>query len=612
MMTKSIYPILIFTILLVACAGKYEARQTSQVPSYLNQISLIAEDYFKLRPEVATMYGMSDQSLGAALSGKLSHYDPATEISRRASLKSIVERLSVIDTTDFSDREKLSLNLIITEMQGAIRPGDIVDYGSVVGEYGNWFLTYPVSHLSGPHIEVMTILEEKAAVNNKADAEGYIARLNDYPNMIKSVIEKIAYDRELGVIPPDFVLDNVIAMLTSQVAGNPVDHSLLTSFSAKIHASDMADTQTYIDRVANAVTSGYFTGTRTLLSAITELRKHAVHEIAVTRLPQGVAFYDAMITHMTDTTLPAKTIHDLGLSEVKRIHILMDNLLQTVGMVDGTVGKRMQMLLNDPQYIYQDNEADKVRLIADMRGYLDSINVNIADWFGRLPDQDVTIKAIPKHRELSGCGACYDAPSKEAGTLGTFWINLANIAANPSYSLQTLTYHETNPGHHLQTIIGLSDEVPLLSTVFYSNAAGEGWGLYSESLAGEMGMYRDSPVNDLGRLQAELHRAVRLVLDTGMHSMGWSRERAIEYSIETEGIHIAEATSEVERYAIWPGQALGYKLGQLKILELRELARSELGENFDIGIFHDRILEDGALPLNMMEDKITNWIKLQK
>jgi uncharacterized protein (DUF885 family) len=154
--------------------------------------------------------------------------------------------------------------------------------------------------------------------------------------------------------------------------------------------------------------------------------------------------------------------------------------------------------------------------------------------------------------------------------------------------------------------------VPLLSTVFYSNAAGEGGELYSESLAGEMRMYVDNPVNDLGRLQAELHRTVRLVVDTGMHAMGWSRERAIEYSIETEGIHIAEATGEVEHYAIWPGQALGYKLSQLKILELRELARSELGNKFDIGKFHDRILKDGALPLNMMEHKITNWIKSQK
>jgi uncharacterized protein (DUF885 family) len=286
-------------------------------------------------------HGLSDKDAGATLTGQLSHLDPASEMSRRATLKSIIEKLKALDNMQFTDRENLSLNLMITEMQGASRLGNIVDYGSVLGEYGNWFLTYPVSHLSGLHIVVMTVLEEKATVNNIADAEGYIARLNDYPNMIKGVIKKITYDRELGVIPPDFVLDNVIAMLTSQIAGNSANHSLLTSFVTKISASEIANLQIYIDQVTIAVDSGYFTGTRNVLSAITELRKDAVHEIAVTRLPHGAVFYDAMITHRTDTTLPADTIHDLGLSEVKRIHLLMDSLLQTIGMVNGTVGKRM-------------------------------------------------------------------------------------------------------------------------------------------------------------------------------------------------------------------------------------------------------------------------------
>jgi uncharacterized protein (DUF885 family) len=218
---------------------------------------------------------------------------------------------------------------------------------------------------------------------------------------------------------------------------------------------------------------------------------------------------------------------------------------------------------------------------------------------------------VPPQREKSTSGAFYDAPSMDGTRPGTFWIVLSDTASLPSYSLQTLVYHEANPGHHLQTMLGLDPSLPILNTVFYSNAAGEGWGLYAEYLASEMGLYENDPVDDLGRLQQELHRAVRLVVDTGMHAMGWSREQAIEYSIATEGNHIDEATAEIERYAVWPGQALGYKLGMLKILELRQRALKQLGDKFDIRTFHDQVLENGALPLSLMEAKIDAWINEQ-
>ena len=268
----------------------------------------------------------------------------------------------------------------------------------------------------------------------------------------------------------------------------------------------------------------------------------------------------------------------------------------------------MAEMLKDPSYLYPNTPEGKAQLMSDMKADLALADAALADWFGKLPDEDLEIRAVPPHREQSVSGAFYDAPSLDGSRPGTYWISLADTAALPSYSLQTLTYHEANPGHHLQTILGLDDSLPILNTIFYSNAAGEGWGLYAEYLASEMGLYENDPVDDLGRLQAELHRAVRLVVDTGMHAMGWSREQAIEYSLAIEGIHISEATNEIERYAVWPGQALGYKLGMLKILELRERAQEQLGDRFDIRSFHDRILEDGALPLNLMEEKIDDWI----
>jgi len=269
----------------------------------------------------------------------------------------------------------------------------------------------------------------------------------------------------------------------------------------------------------------------------------------------------------------------------------------------------MQVLLNDPQYLYPNTPEGKQQLMADIDADLALVDAKLPDWFGRLPDQDVAIEAVPDSRAASTSGAFYDAPSQDGSRKGTFWISLYDTASLPSYSLQTLTYHETNPGHHLQTIIGLSDELPLLSTVFYSNAAGEGWALYAERLAAEMGIYANDPIDNIGRLQSELHRAVRLVVDTGMHAKGWSREKAIDYAVATEGIHLSEATAEIERYTVWPGQALGYKLGELKIIELREKAKQVLGDKFDIKVFHDRLLENGALPLDLMEQKINQWLE---
>jgi uncharacterized protein (DUF885 family) len=269
----------------------------------------------------------------------------------------------------------------------------------------------------------------------------------------------------------------------------------------------------------------------------------------------------------------------------------------------------MQTLLRDPKYLYPDTAAGKQQLMADIQANLALVNTKLPLWFGRLPDQQVAVEAVPDSRAAATSGAFYDAPSQDGTRKGTFWISLYDMAALPSYSLQTLTYHETNPGHHLQTIIGLSDSLPLLSTIFYSNAAGEGWALYAERLAAEMGIYQDNPINNIGRLQSELHRAMRLVVDTGMHAKGWSREQAIDYAVKTEGIHRSEATGEIERYVVWPGQALGYKLGELKIIELREKAKQVLGDRFDIKVFHDRLLENGALPLDLLEQKIDQWLE---
>ncbi|WP_286263704.1 DUF885 domain-containing protein [Thalassotalea atypica] len=575
------------------------------------QMHTLSQKYFELRPIIASYYGLDDKDAGQGIMEKSSYFDQTTEQARRESVKALIAELRQIDQSKLTDKERISLRLIETEISSAYKPATIVEYGSILGEYGAWFLPYPISHLSGVHVEFPAYMVDKFAVSNDEQAKAYLTRLNDYDDVIDSVISKIEHDRKLGVVPPDFVINKTINNLRLQNEFSPEDHALVTSMVEKLEKATSTNKADYIAATIKAVKTSFYPANEKLIASLEALKPYASHKAGIGHLPNGKALYAAMITHLSDTTLTAEQVHQLGLDEVARITAEMDVLLKNVGYDKGTVGERMTVLLNDPKYLYPNTPEGKAKLIADIKKDLALANEKLPQWFGLLPDQDVAVKAVPAHLAASTSGAFYDAPSQDGSRLGTYWISLNDTSALPSYSLQTLTYHEANPGHHLQTIVGLSDDLPILNTIFYSNAAGEGWALYAERLAAEMGIYENDPIDDIGRLQSEMHRAVRLVVDSGMHGLGWSREKAIDYSIKTEGIHISEATSEVERYTVWPGQALGYKLGELKIVELRAKAKAALGDKFDIKAFHDQIIEDGALPLNLMEEKINQWLLKQ-
>ncbi len=592
--------------LLLACGGEKPTPQT-----YTQQIQSLSSQYFSMRPEIASYFGVSEENAGEGVLSTLSDWSPEGEQARRKGYAELIKAIDALDKSTFSDTQLVSLNSIRTEMVNAYKPAEVVKYGSVLGEYGIWFLPYAVSHLSGPHVEFSAIMEDKFAVNNAEDAQAFLNRLAAYEGMIEGTIAKIKHDQNMGVIPPDFVIENTINNLSKQLSYDSNKHPLINSLTAKMAAANVANSDTIAKQAVQLMDEHFYPATSQLKQVLNELLPLASHHAGIDRLPDGDKLYQSLITHFTDTNYTAEQIHAIGLEQVARIDKEMDALLKKVGYEKGSVGERMKILLNDPQYIYPNTDEGKAQLIADIKVDLARVNKKLPQWFGMLPDQDVDVKAVPAHQAAASSGAFYDAPSQDGKRKGTFWIALHDTASLPSYSLQTLTYHETNPGHHLQTILGLSDDLPLFSTIFYSNAAGEGWGLYSERLGAEMGLYENDPVDDLGRLQAEMHRAVRLVVDTGMHALGWSREKAIEYSMATEGNHVLEATSEVERYVVWPGQALGYKIGELKILELRERAKQQLGDKFDIKVFHDRILEQGALPLNIMEQKIDNWLATQ-
>jgi uncharacterized protein (DUF885 family) len=302
----------------------------------------------------------------------------------------------------------------------------------------------------------------------------------------------------------------------------------------------------------------------------------------------------------------------VGLDEVARISTEMDAILVANGHSAGTVGERMLKINDDPQFLYEDSDEGRAQLLADLNGYIEEINVRMPELFATKPPYDVEVRAFPKAREASAPGGMYSSPRLDGSQPGIYWINLRDIKANAKFDLKTLTYHEANPGHHWQVALNLAQEsLPMIRRIAPYNAYIEGWALYSELVAKEMGMYDNDPYGDLGRLKAELFRAVRLVVDTGLHHKKWSREQAIKYMAETTGTVDSDVVAEIERYMVWPGQALGYKLGMIKILQLREMARAALGENFDIKAFHDLVLLGGAVPMTVLEDHVKAWIDSQ-
>jgi uncharacterized protein (DUF885 family) len=333
----------------------------------------------------------------------------------------------------------------------------------------------------------------------------------------------------------------------------------------------------------------------------------------VGRLPDGATYYALMLKQMTTTDYTPAQVHALGLAEVARIDGEMAALLTSQGLASGTVAARMRALEKDPRFLFPGTDDGRKQVLARYQQILDEVAARMPENFRTLPPQRLTVERVPLAAEKGSAGAYYQQPAMDGSRPGTFFVNLRDLGEIPQWGMKTIAYHEGIPGHHFQvsTALGLKD-LPLIRQQTLYSAYAEGWALYAERLAAEIGMYKDDPWGDLGRLQAELFRAVRLVVDTGLHAEGWSREQAIDYMVGTTGMSDSEVVSEIERYMGLPGQACAYKVGQLKILELRDKARQALGPKFNLKDFHAVVLENGGVPLTLLEKLVDEWIAAAK
>jgi uncharacterized protein (DUF885 family) len=619
-------PLIGLTVALAAC-GKPGADKSAAEPSpaavaaaagaaeeeagaaFDALVTGVTRDYFALFPEQATYYGAPGELAGEAADTRLNDRSPAGEEARRAMLERSLERLRAVEPSALDARRAQLRDILIAQFDGVAAPARVAPYGGVGSVYGNWYTPYAVIQNSGAIVDIANLMQAQQRVASLADAEAFLARLAAFGPTIDGVREKLIHDEGLGVIAPDFVLAKSHAVLAAFTASAPDAHPLITDFKGKLIAAGVPSTDDLSARAAAILGETVYPAQRALMNELLRLKKSASHDAGVWRLPSGPALYQAMIRQMTDTDLTAEEIHQIGLDDVARITAEMDALLKQEGYGEGTVGARMTKLAAEARFFYPNTDEGKTQILDDIRAQMARISALAPQWFGVLPKYAVEVRAVPAFSQDSAPGGYYDSPAIDGSRPGIYWINLRDTAIWPKFAVPTLTYHESIPGHHFQNAIALGQDAPLILNVLSSNAYGEGWGLYAEALAKEMGVYEGDPFGDLGRLQDELHRAVRLVVDTGMHAKKWSREQAIAYVVDIEGVHPSEAESEIERYVVWPGQALGYKMGMLKIQDLRAKASAALGEKFDIRGFHDVVLVNGAAPLPVLERNVEDWIE---
>lgn len=474
------------------------------------------------------------------------------------------------------------------------------------------FHNYPVNQLFGIQNGFPSFMESTHQVHSVRDAEDYVARLSKVGIKFDQVLEGLARREELGILPPQFTVTKVLEEMRAFVETPAEEGILMTSLVGKMNDADLPEPQR--ERLALAakqeIEQTVYPAYGRLISYFERLDDQVSENNGVWALPDGDELYALAIQLFTTTDYTADEIHDFGLSEVDRIQGEILAILEEEGWdVSGGFTQAIGDLAASEQFYYSDTGEGRESILADYQAILDEVSGQLEPYFDVRAEAGLEVRRIPEFKEKTSPGAYYERPAFDGSRPGVFFANLYDIKATPKYSMRTLAYHEGVPGHHFQVAIQQQQEdLPFFRRLIPFTAFTEGWALYAERLAWEMGLQQD-PYDNIGRLQAELFRAVRLVVDTGIHAKRWSHAQAIEYMLVNTGMAESDVIAEIERYFVMPGQALAYKVGMTKILELRDLAQAELGERFDIRQFHNVVLTNGALPLNILEEIVRDYIR---
>lgn len=561
------------------------------------------EETLDLSPETVTAFGL-DKGARAAAKSKLTIPTRAEEEGQRAFFRAQRAQLAGMNRSAMEAQDGLYYDSLTANLDAVIATFDI-PYGQ-----GGWPNPYRVSQQGGTYQSAPDFLGSQHTIENAADADAYVARVRVLADVFRAETDRLKEEYALGVVPPDFILAKAVrqqeGMLATAASASPITRSVID------RTQDKGLSGNWGAEVERLLTEQVYPALAAQNAVLKAALPGATHEASVRRLPQGEQYYANSLHYITTTRLTADEIHRTGREQMADLSARADVLLKAQGLTQGSVAERIKALGDDPKYVYPNTDAGKAELIAKLNAQMADMQGRLPRAFGRLPKAPVEIKRVPPEIEAGAPMGYYNSASLDGSRPGIYWINLKDTSEWPSWSLPTLTYHEASPGHHLQ--ISLQQEspsAPMLMNLLGFSSYVEGWGLYAEQLADELGAYEHDPLGQIGYLQSLMFRSARLVVDTGIHSKGWSREQGIRYMMEAYGDQEGAATSEVERYCGWPGQACAYKVGHNEWTRLREKAKTALGPRFDIKGFHDTALAAGGVPLSVLERIVDGWVAAQ-
>jgi len=550
-------------------------------------------------PETLTSLGFLESVGITGHNAELDDDSPEAMDKTFAQVRDLRETLLSYPDADLDENQRISKDIALY----------LADFALVSEPYR--YHNYPLNQLFGVQNGYPSFMQAQHQVHSVGDAENYLSRLQKVKLKFAQTLEGLKIREAKGIIPPKFVIERVLTEMNDFVATPIQDNILYSSFKTKLADTDIsADEQARLLAAAEADIKGYVHPAYQLfIDYFSQLQAKAGTDDGYWALPNGDLAYEQLLKFFTTTNYTADEIHAKGLAEVDRIQSEIMTILAAEGYdVSQGFSVAIEALAADPKFYYEDSDAGRAQILVDYQQILDEVNAGLGDAFRIRPEAGMEVVRIPEFKEKTAPGAYYQQPAIDGSRPGRFYANLYDIKATPKYGMRTLAYHEGIPGHHFQIAVAMElDGMPLIRKMAPFTAYIEGWALYSERLAWELGFQKD-PFDNIGRLQAELFRAVRLVVDTGIHHSRWTREQAIDYMKKNTGMSDRDVTAEIERYIVMPGQATAYKVGMMKILELREKAKSALGDKFDLRDFHDVVLKNGAVPLDILETLVDRYI----
>jgi uncharacterized protein (DUF885 family) len=552
-------------------------------------------------PERATELGL-DTGANAALKHRLSDVSRAGIEGDRAQVAQQAQRLAAIDRKALTGMDAVNYDTVAYIIESRRRVLAL-DMGGTDGFSPSCYVLSPIT---GAYQGIPDFLENKHKVEDAEGAEAYLDRMKAFAGALDDNTARFHDDVAKGVLPPDFLLDITLTQM-GQIRVPAADSRVVTSLAKR--AADKGLPARYAEAAARLHETLILPALDRQIEADKAARAHAGHAPGISRFKDGEAFYEANLRYTTTTSMTPQEVHQLGLDEAREIGARLDPLLRAQGLTQGSLGERVQALYKDPAQFYANTPEGKAQLLAYLQGKLEAVKARLPTVFDRLPPYRVEARAVPEAIDSGAPGAYSEMPSLDGSRPGYIRFNLHDTAEWPRWSLDTTLYHEGLPGHQLQGGLALqSTEIPILRRNMYLSAYGEGWALYAEQLANEIGMYDDEPLGRIGWLKGQMFRAGRCIVDTGMHTMGWSQEKAVATLGDLTGDAVGFTTREVNRYCAIPAQACSYKIGHTYWVTQRERAKVALGAKFDIKAFHDAGLLAGAMPLDVLGRRVGDYI----